>query len=301
MHRLAVTASLVLVIALVSGLAWTSAAAGRGPRDPQPLVASAEGRMMVEGQETIVEVLVAVPPGADASHVARTALRRNYPEAAPLTDAQSSGFTTTGLIWDNPAPPVVVNYNHAGNTLDSAKAELLAALETWDAVPTSSFSFTYGADTARCPSLVQECRGPQKYDGNNDIGWININDPTVLGVTWYSTTRDEFDMAIDNTNFTWVAGCAGNYSLRTVYLHELGHALGLGHSSDTSAVMYAYYGGPRCALTQDDVDGVSALYPDDGTTPAPTNTPTATNTPDPSSPTATATPCPRGWVKQGRC
>jgi hypothetical protein len=196
---------------------------------------------------------------------------------------------------------VTVNYNHAGNGLGGAKTELLAAMSTWGAVSTSSFSFATGADTTRCPSLVQECRGPQKYDGHNDIGWININDPSVLGVTWYSTTRDEFDMAIDNTNFTWVAGCAGNYSLQTVYLHELGHALGLGHSSDTSAVMYAYYGGPHCSLSQDDVNGVSSLYPDGGTTPAPTNTPTATNTPDPSAPTATATPCPPGWIKQGRC
>lgn len=297
MRTLAVTTFLVLGIASATGLTWASAAAGRGSDDSRPLVATAEGRMVVDGEKTIVEILVAVPPGADASAVARAALRRSYPEAAPLTDAESSGYTTTGLVWDSPAPPVIANYNHAGNRLGGAKAELLAAIQTWGDVPTSSFSFTYGADTSRCPSLVQECRGPQKYDGNNDIGWININDPSVLGVTWYSTTRDEFDMAIDNTNFSWVAGCAGNYSLQTVYLHEMGHALGLGHSSDTSAVMYAFYGGPRCELSSDDVNGVSALYPDGGSP----NTPTATSTPDPAVPTATGTPCPPGWVKQGRC
>jgi hypothetical protein len=48
--------------------------------------------------------------------------------------------------------------------------------------------------------------------------------------------------------------------LETVALHEFGHTLGLAHSNDTSAVMYAYYGGRRRDLRQDDVDGIQYIY-----------------------------------------
>lgn len=294
MKRAGLLPACLAVVAV--GVLWGASASASGTaRDNQPMLASAAGRLVVEGNETIVEILVAVPAGADAHASAVAALQRAYPEAQPLADGpQSSGFTTTGLVWD--ALPVTVNFNNAGAAISGAQSDLTAAMATWTNVPTSSFAFVSGPDTTRCPSLVKECPGPQKYDGQNDVGWINIADPSVLGVTWYSTSIDEFDMAIDNANFTWVNGCAGNYSLQTVYLHELGHALGLGHSSVVEAVMYAYYGEPRCTLHQDDIDGVSSLYPEAGA-------PQATATPGAPQPTPTPTPttCPPGQVRKGRC
>ena len=44
-------------------------------------------------------------------------------------------------------------------------------------------------------------------------------------------------------------------------LHELGHALGLGHSSVSEAVMVAIYDGVR-PLHEDDLRGITYLYPD---------------------------------------
>lgn len=48
--------------------------------------------------------------------------------------------------------------------------------------------------------------------------------------------------------------------LATVTLHELGHILGLAHSTDTQAVMYAYYGGRRRNLRTDDKQGIQSIY-----------------------------------------
>jgi hypothetical protein len=46
------------------------------------------------------------------------------------------------------------------------------------------------------------------------------------------------------------------------FTHELGHALGLGHSGDTQALMYYSISGKTSAiLTQDDMDGIAYLYP----------------------------------------
>lgn len=300
----------IVLAAVVTGGLWLAFGSAVEGRQQVPLAAAARGVVNIDGERVIVEVWAGVPRGGDPEAAARAVLRRAYPEAALLSEVESSGYTTTGLVWD--ILPVVVNYNGGGRPSylgsSTARAQLTTAMQTWTDVPTSSFTFSDGGDTTRCPSLVKECPGRQFFDGKNDVGWIDISDPSVLGVTWYSTTVDEFDMAIDNRNFTWSTTCAnvsGQFDLQTVYLHELGHALGLGHSNDTQAVMYAYYTGAHCQLHQDDIDGVSALYPaSGGDTPTPTDTPAPTDTPDPGAsptPTPTATPCPPGWVKRGRC
>lgn len=46
-----------------------------------------------------------------------------------------------------------------------------------------------------------------------------------------------------------------------VLAHEIGHALGLGHTSKTEALMYYKNSDDRVALSQDDIDGITYLYP----------------------------------------
>ena len=48
--------------------------------------------------------------------------------------------------------------------------------------------------------------------------------------------------------------------LVTVAAHEIGHSLGLNHSSDSNALMYAYYTGSHRFLDIDDISGIQAIY-----------------------------------------
>ena len=58
----------------------------------------------------------------------------------------------------------------------------------------------------------------------------------------------------------WVNSDAQDVDLLTVAAHEIGHTLGLAHSSDPNSLMYPSYDGPRRFLGQDDIAGVQDLY-----------------------------------------
>jgi Matrixin/Carboxypeptidase regulatory-like domain len=224
--------------------------------------ASRLGEATVRGQRVVVHVTVVVPPGFDENAIAENALRDQG--ARPLQPAE---FTVTGLRWDQffnstaGDDSVTQYYNTAGEPTAAAAASFSNAQNTWNSVGESKFTFSYGGTTSRCPSLVQECPGPQAFDGFNDVGWAAISGCCTLGVTWYSTSVDEADTAL-NTRFRWTTTGGSGYDIQTVLLHEIGHTLGLDHSSVIGAVMEATYAGVRQALHQDDQRGVTYLYPE---------------------------------------
>jgi hypothetical protein len=220
-------------------------------------VVSATGVAKVSGLDAVVEVLVVVPEGADAAVAKRRALavQGARPNGA---EPQSSAFAFSGLRWN--VLPVVQYYNPSAQPV-VGHDDLTATQSKWSNVSGSSYRISNGGATTRCPSLVKECPGAQRFDSRNDVGWNRLSGNT-LGVTWYSTSIDEADMAL-NYRFAWTDACrtvSGRYDAQTVFLHENGHVAGLDHSNNRSAVMYPSYQGVRCNLSADDRAGIAALY-----------------------------------------
>lgn len=204
-------------------------------------------------------------------------------------DGVHAAYVTNGYWW--PSRSVPWKYNSAGKPagLDGDAAAATSAAATWSAAPVD-FAFAGGGTTTLGTGA---CSGAG-IDGTNTVGWAEQSG-SVLAVTctWYTQsgnphTATEFDMQID-PDWNWTTGSSVGVDLQSVLLHEFGHAAGLGHSAQGSAVMYATYstGTTRRQLTPDDISGAQAIY---GAVAAPTPPPaTATPTRTPAPPTATPT------------
>ncbi|HEX4936423.1 MAG TPA: PKD domain-containing protein, partial [Gemmatimonadaceae bacterium] len=90
------------------------------------------------------------------------------------------------------------------------------------------------------------------------------------------------------------AGMSSN-RLAEIIAHEFGHTLGLGHSADGGALMYANVTGFGPALRDDDRLAARWLYPGSGSTPQPQPQPKAPAAPSGLSATATGTSVQLQW------
>lgn len=99
-------------------------------------------------------------------------------------------------------------------------------------------------------------------DKSSDISWAPVDGP--MGVLAYAYYPNDInpetiagDMVIDDSE-DWHIG--SDVDINFVALHELGHALGLGHSDDPNAVMYPFYSTGKSKLQPDDIAGIQELY-----------------------------------------
>lgn len=96
----------------------------------------------------------------------------------------------------------------------------------WSTVPGSSFSFKFGG-------FEERSVGGLFPDGVQHLTFLAMNDGT-LGKVWHWIPR-QADVAFQDDDI-WDCG-GGDLSLIAVSLHQLGHALGLGHSTDPESVL----------------------------------------------------------------
>ncbi len=250
---------LILSLSVVSFPLLADAENSNGKGKPQ--VVSAIGK--VPGKDLYVDILVLVPEGSDPQDVVAKALAKQG--ARPIG---GQPYQFTGLVWDQFGDNslsndfVTQNYNPANEPANvNGRTVLGNTHSTWNNVETSSFAFSLNpTDTDRCPSLVLECNLGQPFDGKNDVGWVELEPSTTLGVAWYGTSIDEVDIALD-IGHPWFTDGTVFFDVETVLLHENGHGLGLSHSNVFGSIMNASYDVIQRTLGIDDINGITALYP----------------------------------------
>jgi hypothetical protein len=92
------------------------------------------------------------------------------------------------------------------------------------------------------------------FDGKGNVlahGFFPNNDE-CLGIH-FDKSESWYFGELDNTP-------DGEINFYTTLLHEIGHTLGIEHSANDKAIMYAYYKGDGDKLTQDDIWAIQYLY-----------------------------------------
>ena len=263
-RRVAGLAGLASLLLGVTGVLLASAAEHPPSLYTIELVAAGN-----RGENVLTRIEVSAGSRSEAEAAARDALAAVAPRAV-VVPAGSAGaaWLPWSWKWESPEIPVPVAYNPTGAPDGVGPAAVIAGLQAWSSVATSSFRFTYAGITDNSASILE--LGP---DGENVVLWASLpcERGCVLGLTSKNSAH-EVDMLLNsNPDAALQLGQGAALDWRTVILHELGHVAGLEHScpvpfgpctaAEADAVMFYQYRGVMRSLAADDIAGISALYP----------------------------------------
>jgi hypothetical protein len=218
--------------------------------------------------------VIATWPARDARAFCRTITEKPGTTYDPATGCYTGSADAKLLYWNGACVGYSLNRSASSKvTLDQATTIVADAFATWSAAACDATGMptVHAVDVGPvdCGLVEYNQTGPnQNLIVFRDDGWPYADPYNTLGLTTvtFNTQSGEIydaDMEINSA----VAGLVaegpvppGGYDLKGIITHEAGHFLGLAHTPDPTAVMYAHYHDGESVLGADDVSGVCSIY-----------------------------------------
>ena len=269
-------------------------AVGRGLDDFREHIRhkAGEARPLTARSSAALPLSSAMKPagGISERHQEFRFLRDPNPPAAPDPNLVQPRFSQPDTNI-----PIVMQFNVNGEPLapagsDGGREQVRAAFRAWSRVPTTSFRYVEGAATTVKGFNRDFVNAVSFRDPDGDISPPSgCSGVLAVGGMFFSTTPSmtvngrQFSQAVeadlvfaDGWDTCTILPGGGYYqsfsNFAEVATHELGHALGLGHSEVSTvdpvsgldgATMeaFAHFDGRSASLHADDKAGVSFIYP----------------------------------------
>ncbi|MDI1435955.1 matrixin family metalloprotease [Polyangium sorediatum] len=230
---------------------WTPAVS-REPADPARFdEALEEGVRLYQAQHGLPVTGIVDAETQRVMHMPRCGHPDYYdPPGVVPTFEVGTPYSHAGGTWSSSA----LSYRFDNYTSDLSQSAIRAAVQSamlrWSTV--TKFTFT---EVTSGGNIVIGF-----YTGDHGDGSDNAFDGKsgTLAHAWSPGSGIGGDIHFDDAE-SWSTSSSGTH-FETVALHELGHALGLGHSSYDYAVMYPTYSGVDVYLSSDDHAGIWSRY-----------------------------------------
>lgn len=222
---------------------------------------------------------------ADADAFCRsTACRTKKGKECPVDE---NGCVTTGakLYWNTACVSYAMNkfgtQNQKDQLPEQSRAVIKKTFEAWTDVDCPDGTVAKMAFEEREPV---SCRRGEYNPDDPNINVVFFNDTNFkyrgidgtlakTSVTYNDKTGEIYDADIEiNTSYNEITitddPAEIEYDLQAIMTHEVGHFIGIAHSPNPSAVMFASYSPGDTAqrtLHPDDVEAVCAIYPSTST------------------------------------
>jgi len=197
---------------------------------------------------------------------------RARPCVEPL-EARMVLYSVSGNSWPH-SNLVTISFEPDGTNLGGVTSNLVGKFDAkWATNVWENQILNAGQVWAKVTNLnftVITDNGSQIGSGSYQQGDPNMGDIRIGGYDFKSSTLasaylpppiNNYSIAGDiqfNTGQTFSIG--STFDLFTVAAHEVGHALGLLHSTTANAIMYGSYNTRKTGLNSDDVSGIQSLY-----------------------------------------
>ncbi|HXG91576.1 MAG TPA: putative Ig domain-containing protein [Blastocatellia bacterium] len=193
--------------------------------------------------------------------------------ASRALEPQFTFITNPPVRWFEPddGQPVAFLVNPEGMPNPQVVDDITAAMNAWSSVEGCSLRLVNGGTTGACYArginniVFDNCDGQfapsPSCSGVLAIGGLSWNSgetKVVNGMTFYRGHTGHISI---NPNAT--CEFADHCKVQEIVTHEMGHAVGLGHSTQFDATMFgiAHFDGRCASLRQDDIDGIRFIYP----------------------------------------